>query len=369
MKNPFIITGYYGPEYFCNREKDLEKLRDSIENGLNISMFSLRRMGKSSLIHHLFQYLEKENWLCIYFDIFSCTNSHEFISKFAQAITAQKYFKRSRNRILKLLASLNATIGMNEFTGQPQISIGIQEKSKIFNSLHDILNFLQSQGRNTLIAIDEFQQILKFPETGFEALLREMCQKFNQSRFIFSGSRKNLMQKLFIDPSRPFFQSSEILELLEIQSDDYQPFIIDRFKHAGKSIDEELVNDILSQTLSHTYYTQNHCNRIFRLGGRSIKKSDLEASWGELLGIYDHSLFKIQNDLTPFQQRVLKSIAIEEKIKSYQSGKFVTRHLLNNPASVKRAVESLLEKQYLVRTADGFIRLEDVFLMRKLASI
>ncbi|MFT6333850.1 MAG: hypothetical protein ACI86M_001957 [Saprospiraceae bacterium] len=33
MKNPFLTKGYFGPEYFCDRKDEAEKILSAIHNG------------------------------------------------------------------------------------------------------------------------------------------------------------------------------------------------------------------------------------------------------------------------------------------------------------------------------------------------
>ena len=47
--NPFLITGYQGPDYFCDREKETASLMSALKNGRNITLISPRRMGKTGL--------------------------------------------------------------------------------------------------------------------------------------------------------------------------------------------------------------------------------------------------------------------------------------------------------------------------------
>ena len=35
--NPFLIAGYYSPEYFCDREAETAKIISALENDRNIS--------------------------------------------------------------------------------------------------------------------------------------------------------------------------------------------------------------------------------------------------------------------------------------------------------------------------------------------
>lgn len=52
-QNPFLVSGYYSPEYFCNREEETDRIINALANGRNITIFSIRRLGKTGLIEHV----------------------------------------------------------------------------------------------------------------------------------------------------------------------------------------------------------------------------------------------------------------------------------------------------------------------------
>jgi AAA+ ATPase superfamily predicted ATPase len=68
--NPFPSSVYKGPEYFCNRVAETKQMNQLIKNGVHIALFSIRRLGKTGLIHHVF-HTHKNNskmvHLCGYF--------------------------------------------------------------------------------------------------------------------------------------------------------------------------------------------------------------------------------------------------------------------------------------------------------------
>ena len=45
--NPFPITGYIGKSFFCDREYELMTLKKQVENNINTTLISLRRLGKT----------------------------------------------------------------------------------------------------------------------------------------------------------------------------------------------------------------------------------------------------------------------------------------------------------------------------------
>ena len=51
LKNPFVLNGYIGKEYFCDREHEVQKLLEHISNGVNVTLVSPRRVGTVSYTH------------------------------------------------------------------------------------------------------------------------------------------------------------------------------------------------------------------------------------------------------------------------------------------------------------------------------
>lgn len=45
-KNPFPVTGYKGPEYFCDRESELGKLLEAVKSDRNTTLIALLRNYK-----------------------------------------------------------------------------------------------------------------------------------------------------------------------------------------------------------------------------------------------------------------------------------------------------------------------------------
>jgi AAA+ ATPase superfamily predicted ATPase len=51
--NPFITGGYVGPDYFCDRQEESERLLKAIASRRNVALISLRRIGKTGLLNAL----------------------------------------------------------------------------------------------------------------------------------------------------------------------------------------------------------------------------------------------------------------------------------------------------------------------------
>ena len=88
--NPFSITSYIGPEYFCDRINETNELTEALRNRRNVTLISPRRVGKTGLIQHLFRSLESKPVHCIYVDLFSTSNLQEFTKVFAEAVLSAR---------------------------------------------------------------------------------------------------------------------------------------------------------------------------------------------------------------------------------------------------------------------------------------
>lgn len=55
--NPFLVRGYAGPEFFCDRAAETASLVSSIENDRDVTLIAPRRYGKTGLVHNVFHRL------------------------------------------------------------------------------------------------------------------------------------------------------------------------------------------------------------------------------------------------------------------------------------------------------------------------
>ena len=139
--NPFIIVGYQGPSYFCDREKETQKLLSWIENGSNITLIAPRRYGKTGLIHNVFHNLPK-NSIGIYLDIYATKNLTDFTRQFASAIAngISTPIEKAMSVVAQFFKSCRPTVTPQE-NGLPKFSFDIAP-SQTEASLKDAFAYL-----------------------------------------------------------------------------------------------------------------------------------------------------------------------------------------------------------------------------------
>jgi DNA-binding MarR family transcriptional regulator len=366
--NPFPVSGYHGTSLFCDRDAETKLLVSNALNGVNTTLLSERRMGKTGLIQHVFTSLKKKKAQGIYIDIYATQSLRDFINQLATAILKVYPEKHSLGKkFMLLLKSFRPTLSFDPLSGSPEVSFDFAQARQYEQSLGGLFSFLEKQGSPCVLAIDEFQQVTFYPEKNIEALLRSHIQQLKNVHFIFSGSSQHLLSDMFGNTKRPFFSSTRSLYLGPIPADKYSTFISLKFSERKRQISPEAIAFILEWTRRHTYYTQALCNKLFAAGHKKTNLSIAQNTALELLRENEPVFFQYRSLLTPNQWQLLRAIAGEDKVYKPSAMSFMQKYALGTPANVQRSLEALLNKEMVYKQKDeeGFYyRVYDCFLAR-----
>lgn len=369
---PFPTTGYYGPEYFCGREQETRNLINNIKGGQSTTIVAIRRIGKTGLIKHLQRLIAKE-WICVYTDILATENLNDLLNYLATAIVRAVPEKSGiGKKIWNFVKSLRPVFSFDPLTGEPNVTFNLQQKESQVQ-IGSLFEILELQKKPVLVAIDEFQQIINYPEQNCDAWLRTVIQKLQNVVFIFSGSQQHIMNELFSSPGKPFFRSTLFLNLDKIPFNTYKQFIIDKFAEYSKILDKIVAAEILNWTNAHTYYVQLLCNRVFINSKKEITSETWQSEALKLLKEQEYVFFTYRDMLTKQQWLLLKAIANEGMQYSPTSKKFISKYDLGSSASVLRALDSLQKKELIYRQYDKngkqYYSVYDVLFQRWLESL
>ena len=364
MRNPFVTNGYAGAEYFCDRVNETSDLRNLLRNEKNIALISPRRIGKTELINHIFDCDEFRNdYHCFLIDIYASKSLNDLVNLIGKALldTLRPKGKSVWEKFLSAVSSLRSEISF-DMNGLPSWSVGLGEITNPAATLDEIFTYLQKADKPCIVAIDEFQQITKYPESTVEATLRTYVQKTTNAHFIFSGSQRHLMNGIFTSPSRPFYQSVTIINLQPLSLDKYTEFAIEKFEQNGKKLDQDVVPVLYKQFDGVTSYIHRVLNILYSRteeGGRcnvGMINEAIDFIVRMSADSYESLLYQM-----PLKQRnLLLAIASEGKASQIKSGKFVKKHSLLSPSSVSAALKGLLDKDFLTEDK-GVYSLYDKF--------
>ena len=357
-RNPFVYQGYVSPDYFCDRTEETEELIANLQNGRNTVLISPRRMGKTGLIMNAFYRLknEEKDSKCIYVDIFATKNQHDFVQLLGTAI-AQEVMSRERQamkRLLEFFGSWRPVFSVDPLTGMPTVSVSI-EPTMTEATLKSIFAYLTQSKHQIYIAIDEFQQIANYPETGTEALLRSYIQFAPNVHFVFSGSKRHLMSQIFHSPDRPFYQSTVSMGLEPLHEEIYYVFARRFFEQKKGSISPEVFQYIYHRFDGVTRNIQLILNRLYEMEKHVAKQEQADEAIRHIVNRNSMQYEELIGFLTDNQLSVVKAIAKEGLVASPQSSEFIRKYDLPGASSVKSALDGLTDKDIVYRKVEGFI--------------
>ena len=348
--NPFIITAdYYGPEYFCDRQAETEALESNIANGRNTVLISSRRMGKSGLIAHVFnRAFVKSNFKTFSIDLYPTSSLAELILLLAKEITGPLKSKGQSllESFLGIVKSLRPGFKVDPVTGQFVFDLSLGEIVKPVDSLKEIFQYLEGSEVPCLVSMDEFQQIAEYPDNNVLELLRTYVQKCKHTWFIFAGSDRRMMEKLFNNPSEPFYMSCSPLYLDAIQYENYLAFARHHFEAAGKSLQEESFKQVYELFDGHTWYVQRLMNEMFAWT-RPGEVADAQMASDALTFVIKTYARTFQEQMSSYpeaQKQLLIAIAKDGQAQQVTSVAFCKKHSMKSPSTVQSALRVLHDK-------------------------
>ncbi len=370
--NPFFLTGIIPDSCFCDREKETETIIRHLVNQSNVLLTSSRRMGKTQLIRHVFNNMDiREKYYTFYTDIYATSSLRELVFFLGKEIY-QKLVpgeKKAVKLFLGTLRSLATAFAVDPVTGEPRISLQIGDITAPEMTLEEIFTYLEKADKPCLFAIDEFQQISRYPEAHVEALLRTHIQKMNNCHFIFSGSDRHILEQMFSSYAKPFYNSAQPVHLGRIDRDKYIDFVIGKFREADIAISPVTAGYCYDAFDGYTYYNHKVFHDIFAY----VKKGDVidndmvDQTIGNILEENSHTYSEVMSGLPIAQKQMLIAVAKESPARRPTSGAFVRRNALISPGSAQKALAKLIDGQlvtYMVINRDKEYLVADKFFER-----
>lgn len=360
MPNPFTYGGVVGPDVFCNRTQELQDLARAMENGDRLFLYSERRMGKTSLLRRALDRLPRDRYVAAYVDLWPTDGQQSFAEGLAQALaqafstTAERLLDTARSFFSRLAPALTL-----DDEGRPQLTFGARHPADV--SLREVLavpaDMAARSGRRVVVVLDEFQQILQYGSDRAERILRAAVQEPTGVAYVFCGSRKHLIQGMFLDEERPLYRSATHYPLGPIDAEAWIPFVESRFRAGDRRIDPERIRALCGLTEGHPFYTQHLCHALWELcePGERVDEGLAARALDLLLQREHHAYSVLWETLTLNQRRLVAGLVAQGRDARPFSADFVHGHGLGSASSAQRAARSMLERDIIDRDADGYV--------------
>ena len=345
--NPFITTGKIPAELFCDRKEESETVIRKLTSGANIVLMSPRRIGKTQLIYHCFDKpVIRDNYFVFFIDILKTSSIQELTYELGKAVfnTLASKGQKMQKLALATMKSLIGNITIDPMTSLPVFGLAIGNIQNPSYSLEEIFKTLELAGKKCIVAIDEFQQITNYPEKNIEATLRTQMQKVANVQFIFAGSERHLLEEMFLDSARPFYNSADIQILEILEEKKYTNFVNYHFCTNERKIDSNSISYVYHLFEGNTYYNQKTFREAYAQTPKgSVCTLDIiKNTISLMIKEADHHYSEMLSRLTLPQKELLYAIAHDGHARQITSGAFIRRHHLTSASSVQQAIKKLL---------------------------
>lgn len=354
VKNPFIVTGKIEPEYFCDRVEESARLIKSLINGNNLVLISPRRMGKTGLVHFCYDKPEiRDHYYTVFIDLLHTTSLREFTFLFGRCIFESiiPLGQKVLTTFVQTLRSLSGKFSVDMVTNMPTFNLELGDITHPALTLEEIFAYLEKADKPCIVAFDEFQQIVNYPEKNIEALLRSHVQQAANANFIFAGSEYHIMQKMFMSSAKPFYNSADTLELKAIDIDEYMRFVMRLMGEGHREVSPRLVKVVYGLYQGNTYAMQKTFNELYSLldEGESCTMDTLVTAINNIIDSKEPMFREQLSGINDKHKPLLYAIAQDGEAERLTSAGFIKSHKLASASAIQYSTVQLLSRGVLTR--------------------
>ncbi len=363
---PFVFGVKVEGDMFTDRIDETKRLVANFQHGINTIIISPRRMGKTSLVEKVVSLTASNEMRIAKMDAFGCRSEREFVDAFATAViraTSTKWEEWVENA-KSFLSRFSPKFTISQ---DPQTSFSVSlEYTQPNHAIEDILELPEMIAKqkqiDMVICIDEFQQIGEFPDSlTFQKKLRSVWQLQSHVHYCLYGSKKHMMEKIFLNRHYPFYQFGDLMYLKKIKREEWVSFICDRFAQTGKHISNDLAQQICAVTEDYSSYVQQLAWLVWLQTDKETNAEDLSRGINSLLDANEALFIQQTENLSEYQMNFLKAIYSGIHTGFTQQSVLQVFHL-GTSANITKLKKALQEKDLITLSAPNHLDLSDPIL-------
>lgn len=365
MNDAFIYGYAVEGENFTDREAETKRLKANFEHGVNTLLISNRRIGKTSLVRHVGRLVNPKKATVVYLDIFDCRSEYDFYNKLATAVLQQTSSKIDSilQNAKNFLSRVSPKISMGpDPTSEFSLSLGITPKEYAPEQILELAeNIAKKQKKRIVVCIDEFQQIGEFPDSlSVQKRLRGAWQLQQNVSYCLFGSKKHLLTNIFQNKNMPFYQFGDAIYLGVISTENWVPFICNKFKKHGLRIDKEQASRICDEVENYSSYVQQLAWLVMLHTEREVTSEIIDTAMNELIA-QNAALFMQQTEgLSSYQMNMLRAIAAGIH-NGFLSQEVLETYRLGTKSNIPRIKKALIDRDIVEQRETGLYISDPIF--------
>ena len=239
MSSPFIYEEpLEPPEALADRTVELALLRDRIAETRNSRLEGPRRYGKTSLLKAALAAADRDGFVPIYVNFLGVLTPADVAERIERA-----YREQLDGRLKRWFAGVISTLRPRVKATPAGVGIELAPQTQMPGLLDRLAlprRLQERHGRQSAIAFDEFQDVVRVSDALTGTIRAELEQHGSVAAYLFSGSHPGLMRDLFSDRRHAFFAQAKPVDLPRLRAEDLADYIGSRFERGGRDPGEAL---------------------------------------------------------------------------------------------------------------------------------
>ena len=365
MKKPFVYGELAEDENFIDRIEDRKRLKTFLSSGINVTLISPRRWGKSSLVKKSTQEMvaENSNTKVCYIDAFRLNSANDFYSAYTTAVAncVATTMERITDSIKRHIRSFSPSLNIKGRIVDVEINLNYHPTEKTVEEILDLPEQLAKEHNyHIIVCIDEFQRLAELPEwKSMEGMLRSVWQHHKNVNYCLYGSKRHMMTQIFTNSNNPFYRFGQTLYLEKIAPQYWIEYIINTFKETGKYISEDFARLICHAADNHSWYVQQLSFFVWAATEDSVTedifRSQLQAVIDTNKPVFESEVDKLATS----QIAMLRAIAAGEN--HLNAADVVKKYNLGGAQTITRNKRLLIEKDFLEKHNDTIHFVDPIF--------
>ncbi|MDP6111495.1 MAG: ATP-binding protein [Planctomycetota bacterium] len=344
FKSGMVVVG----NDFCGRKREIGSLKEHISGCDRVCLIGERRIGKTSLVYETVRRMR--GYSLIFIDLLGVRTSDRVSRRILNGI-----FRSSKKSMLTKLAghfaALRPVLGLDPSTNTPTLSLS-PATAPAPETLEDAIQYVGQQ-KKTVVFFDEFQALYNLPAETQESViarLRSQIQLQAETPYIFAGSLRSEMDRLFFNHSSPFYKSALRVELGPLRREEFEEFLRNGFASGKRSIEDELLSLLFKRCHDVPGDIQRLCKCLWveSQPGDRLTAGMLNKALQHLFCDEERAYTILLENVSRQQLECLCALA-EVGGSASMGGEFLRLTGIPNNSSVQRALNSLVKKGILFR--------------------
>jgi AAA+ ATPase superfamily predicted ATPase len=363
IDNPFEFGRELGTDELVDRDEEVAEVMRTIQQGAKLFLVGPRRFGKTSILKAAEDRLKKKRAIVLRFDAESYPSLDLLVTNMIAA--AAKGLKgpveRVGEQIRSFFSRLRPELTFNVTQDAWDAKLGIEttpDQESHVTLLVEALNGLealastQPPNQSVGVIIDEFQRVIEMGGHQTESQVRSAIQRHQRVGYVFAGSKTRLLTAMTMDAARPFYRLGSVRFLGPIPPQDFEKFLIAKFRQTGFKVQDGAAQAILRladnvpynvQLLAHTCWNELRNRSTQQSPVMTIQTAE-DALW-LIVRQYDPFYTQTWSALTSIQQKTLLAV-LQQKGVHLQTLK-VAQLVGRGASTVQRSIEALIDKDIL----------------------